>query len=340
VGSAPSPGALAEVHPLPGVMDPPAQTVRDAIEELVGVACRVSTGWRYDLVGVDADQARAIAERLLANPVVSGVHDEPFHPDRLPTGHAYSFSLRHIPIRDLDDAALEKLSRDAHLFLDLHEMRAIRDEYRTLEREPTDIELETLAQTWSEHCVHKTLKATINYTSNDPSDPVKRPGRPGHEAHPDGSVIIRNLLKSTVAAATHELIAEGVDWTLSVFVDNAGIIKFDEHNAVCVKVETHNHPSAIEPYGGAATGIGGCIRDIMGTGLAAKPIANTDVFCVAMPDSKPQDVPDGCIHPKRTLERVIDGVRDYGNRMGIPTVNGCVDFDARYVGNPLVFCGS
>jgi phosphoribosylformylglycinamidine synthase II len=337
-GAAGPVGVSVEVHPLAGVMDPPAQTVRDAIEELTGVDCRVSTGWRYDLEGVTAEQAKVVAERLLANPVVTGVHTAPFHPERLPTGHAYELNLRHIAIRDLDDAALEKLSRDAHLFLDLNEMRAIRDEYRTLGREPTDIELETLAQTWSEHCVHKTLKATINYTSDDPNDPVKRPGRPGHEAHDDGSVTIHNLLKSSVAAATFELIDEGIDWTLSVFVDNAGVIAFDDTHAVCVKVETHNHPSAIEPYGGAATGIGGCIRDVIGTGLAAKPIANTDVFCVATPDTK--TVPAGCLHPRRILGEVVAGVRDYGNRMGIPTVNGAVWFDDRHIGNPLVFAGS
>lgn len=338
VGASEPSGVSVEVHPLPGVMDPPAQTVRDAIQELVGVDCRVTTGWRYDLEGVTPDQAKAIAERLLANPVVSGVHTQPFHPERLPTGHAYEFKLGHFVIRDLDDAGLEKLSRDAHLFLDLNEMRTIRDEYNTLGREPTDIELETLAQTWSEHCVHKTLKATINYKSDDPNDPVKRPGRPGHVANPDGSVTINNLLKSSVAAATFELIDEGIDWTLSVFVDNAGIVHFDDDHAVCIKVETHNHPSAIEPYGGAATGIGGCIRDIIGTGLAAKPIANTDVFCVAHPDTV--DVPAGCLHPKRILNEVVAGVRDYGNRMGIPTVNGAVWFDDRHIGNPLVFAGS
>src|SRR6185295_14358009 len=118
----------------------------------------------------------------------------------------------------------------------------------------------------------------------DPSDPINWAGRPGHDINPDGSITIHNLLKSTVAAATHELIADGLDWTLSVFVDNAGVIAFDDDYAVCVKVETHNHPSAIEPYGGAATGIGGCIRDIIGTGLGARPIASTDVFCVAMPE--------------------------------------------------------
>jgi phosphoribosylformylglycinamidine synthase len=162
-------------------------------------------------------------------------------------------------------------------------------------------------------------------------------GRPGHEINSDGSVTIHNLLKSTIAAATHELMADGIDWCLSVFVDNAGVIAFDDQHAVCFKCETHNHPSAIEPYGGAATGIGGCIRDVIGTGLAAKPIAATDVFCVANPDLK--DAPAGCLPPRRVLSQVVAGVRDYGNRMGIPTLNGAVWFDDRYVGNPLVFCG-
>ena len=124
---------------------------------------------------------------------------------------------------------------------------------------------------------------------------------------------------------------------LSVFKDNAGVVVFDETDAICFKVETHNHPSAIEPYGGSATGAGGVIRDILGTGLAAKPVANTDVFCVAYPNR--ETLPRGVIHPKRILQQVVAGVRDYGNRMGIPTVNGAVYFDDRYLGNPLVFCG-
>ncbi|MEQ8769580.1 MAG: phosphoribosylformylglycinamidine synthase subunit PurS [Phycisphaerales bacterium] len=395
LGASPAPGdaCVIEVHPLPGVMDPAAASVADAIATLTDHRPRVSTGWRYELEGVSADDAKRLAERLLANPVVQAVHTDAFHPDALPEGHETEFRVTRVGIRDLDDAGLEKLSRDGHLFLSLDEMRAIRDEYRTLGREPTDIELETLAQTWSEHCVHKTLKSTITYRSDDPDDPVKRAGRPGHTIHADGSVTIKNLLKSTVAAATHELIADGIDWTLSVFVDNAGIIAFDDDHAVCVKVETHNHPSAIEPYGGAATGIGGCIRDVIGTGLAAKPIASTDVFCVAPPDAfttgdasasslspageragvrgaqvppsplggegrgegssdstlspsgrgqgegSSAPLPAGCLHPKRILNQVVAGVRDYGNRMGIPTVNGAVWFDDRYVGNPLVYCG-
>jgi len=365
--------ASVEVHPLPGVMDPAAQSVRDATADLLGLdpaGVRVSTGWRYDLTGPDAPKAVEIARRLLANPVVNAIHAEAFFPEQLPVGRAAEFRVTHIPLRALDDDALEKLSREAHLFLSLDEMRAIRDEYRRLEREPTDIELETLAQTWSEHCVHKTLKSRIRYRHggtearrDEGADLIDWEGRPGHTVHEDGSVEIDNLLKRTVAAATFELIEDGVDWTLSVFKDNAGIIAFDDDHAVCIKVETHNHPSAIEPYGGAATGIGGCIRDVIGTGLAAKPIANTDVFCVAYPahftaegaehaerapgsnsatsahSAVPQRLPAGCLPPRRILSEVVAGVRDYGNRMGIPTLNGAVYFDDRYVGNPLVFCG-
>ena len=145
-----------------------------------------------------------------------------------------------------------------------------------------------------------------------------------------------NLLKDTIAAATRTL---NKPWCLSVFVDNAGIIDFADGYGVAFKVETHNHPSAIEPYGGAATGIGGVIRDIVGCGLAAKPIANTDVFCFAMPDLPLEKIPRGILHPRRVAKGVVAGVRDYGNRMGIPTVNGAVYFDPRYLGNPLVYCG-
>jgi phosphoribosylformylglycinamidine synthase II len=385
--------ALIEIHPLPGVMDPDAEAVEEAIRTMLGVEVTVRTGRRYDLHGVDAVAARAIAERTFANPVIHDIHHGAYHPDAFPAGAARDFDVRDVPILEMDDAALERLSRDAHLFLSLDEMRAIRDEFRTLGRNPREIELETLAQTWSEHCVHKTLKATIRYRENIGVDDAQSPrirvlGRPGHEVHDDGSVTIQNLLKSTIAAATHELISDGADWCLSVFEDNAGIIAFDDELAVCFKVETHNHPSAIEPYGGAATGIGGVIRDIIGTGLAAKPIAATDVFCVAYPDrwrrtdittedtedterkvgngdasparsvsddhspepgrQSPESssvpfvmnpLPAGCLHPRRILMQVVAGVRDYGNRMGIPTLNGAVWFDDDYVGNPLVYCG-
>ncbi|MFO0861473.1 MAG: AIR synthase-related protein [Phycisphaerales bacterium] len=346
--------ALVEIHPLPGVMDPAAQSVQEAATELLGasVQVNVSTGTRFDLHGLPAPKrdefADLLARRLLFNPAIQASHRTPLLPRELPKGHTYTPRLARIAILDLNDEQLQKMSRESHLFLSLDEMRAVRDEYRTLGRDPTDIELETIAQTWSEHCVHKTLKSRIKYRSDggverergkEAGDPLRFEGRQGHIVHQDGSVTIDNLLKSTVAAATHELIADGIDWTLSVFKDNSGVVAFDENYGVCIKVETHNHPSAIEPYGGSATGIGGCIRDVIGTGLGAKPIASTDVFCVAFPDQQADALPPGCLHPKRTLTEVVRGIRDYGNRMGIPTVSGAVAFDNRFVGNPLVFAG-
>ncbi len=346
IGAAPMQAeALVEIHPLPGVMDPDAEAIESAIHALLGIDVQVRTGRRYDMHAVDNETAELVAKRCLANPVVHAIHTEPYHPQAFPVGSPCELRIVTVPLDEMDDESLQKLSREGHLFLSLEEMKAIQAEYRRLGRAPREIELETLAQTWSEHCVHKTLKATIRYTDetvDDEANPrIAMRGRPGHEVNADGSVTIHNLLKSTIVAATNELMADGVDWCLSVFVDNAGIIAFDEKHAVCFKVETHNHPSAIEPYGGAATGIGGCIRDVIGTGLAAKPIAATDIFCVGFPDhwSKDGQLPVGCLPPRRILTEIVAGIRDYGNRMGIPTLNGAVWFDDDYVGNPLVYCG-
>ena len=156
---------------------------------------------------------------------------------------------------------------------------------------------------------------------------------PGHQV----TRTFDNLLKETVMKVTKEL---KKPWCVSVFKDNSGVIKFDSKYNVCFKVETHNHPSALEPYGGAGTGTGGVIRDPLGTGRGAKPILNTDVFCFGPPDYPHEKLPKGVLHPKRIMKGVVSGVRDYGNRMGIPTANGAVLFDERYVGNPLVFCGN
>ena len=339
--------AIVEVHPLPGVMDPAAESVRDAARALLGDEVEVQTGARFDFFGVAQAGARKIVEQHAANPVIQAIFEEPHHPREFPHTRECPLVIREVVIRQLAAADLERMSRDAHLFLSSEEMQAIQTEYRRLGRDPREIELETIAQTWSEHCVHKTLKSTIRYSGEQ----CGTHGRPGHRANSDGSVTIHNLLKSTVAAATHELMGKNsmmagpgvdvsappIDWCLSVFVDNSGVIAFDDQNAVCFKVETHNHPSAIEPYGGAATGIGGCIRDIIGTGQGAKPIASTDVFCVAHGDLAV--VPRGCLAPRRVLTQVVAGIRDYGNRMGIPTLNGAVWFDDRYVGNPLVYAG-
>jgi phosphoribosylformylglycinamidine synthase len=333
-------GSRIEIHLKPGVMDPVAASTEMAIRDMGLPVREVRTGRAYLIDGrVAKDELEHIAGRILANGVIESVHFDAYVPTEFQRGHDYAFKLRHVAIRNLSEPELQKLSRDGHLFLSLDEMRAIQDYFRRQEREPTDAELETIAQTWSEHCVHKTLKSAVDVEVKDAGGKTV------------GTRHYGNLIRDTIFASTMELMKRprdaGGDFCLSVFKDNAGVVAFDEADAVCFKVETHNHPSAIEPYGGSATGAGGVIRDILGTGLAAKPIANTDVFCVAYPAVKteagdrydPPALPKGVIHPRRVLQQVVAGVRDYGNRMGIPTVNGAVYFDNRYLGNPLVFCG-
>jgi phosphoribosylformylglycinamidine synthase II len=326
-------GSRIEVHLKPGVMDPVAASAEMVLRDRGIPVRQIRTGKAFLLEKqLDRPTLERLAQRVLANGVIESVHFEAFLPNELPTGHEHAFELRHVAIRELTEAQLRKLSREGHLFLSLGEMKAVQDYFRAQQREPSDIELETIAQTWSEHCVHKTLKSAVDVEEIDAAGNTVRRRRYG------------NLIKETIFASTKELMEKAArrntaPFCLSVFKDNAGVIVFDDDDAVCMKVETHNHPSAIEPYGGSATGIGGCIRDIMGTGLSARPLASTDIFCVAYPDMPAESLPRGVIHPKRTLQQVVAGVRDYGNRMGIPTVNGAVYFDERYVGNPLVFCG-
>ena len=298
----------------PGVMDPVEGSAVKATADLGVRLARVRIGRRYDVRGGgDNGRLREAAARALANEAIEEVTVGERSFSRIDLGSPYTFKLVHVPILQASDDELMKRSREMSLHFTLREVHAVRDYFRKEGREPTDVELETLAQTWSEHCKHKTLTGEIRY----------------------GKETISNLLNSTIAKATRELARP---WCVSVFKDNAGIIEFDEKHNVCFKVETHNHPSAIEPYGGSNTGLGGVIRDILGCGLGARPVCSTDVFCVGLPDAK--EIPPGTIHPRRLLKSVVSGVRDYGNRMGIPTVNGAVFFDERYTGNPLVYCGT
>ena len=323
---APSPGDRS-IHRVlamrrPGVMDPVAVTVERTIERTDlarlpdGSAPRVLTFRAWELEGrASADELAELGSKLFANDVIDEVFvdDEALHFE-LPSSEARTESPL-VPLRTVDDAELERISREGLLSLTLVEMRAIQAHYRGLDREPTACELETLAQTWSEHCKHKTFAGDIDF---------------------DGERI-ENLFKTTIVAATREL---DRPWCVSVFHDNAGIVEFTPGWHVCFKVETHNHPSAIDPYGGAGTGIGGVIRDILGVGLGARPIAGTDAFFVGPLDLPREELPKGCMHPRRILRGVVDGVRDYGNRMGIPTVNGGVWSHPDYVGNPLVYAGT
>jgi phosphoribosylformylglycinamidine synthase II len=311
---APAGARLVEVAYNPGVMDPVEDSIKKGIRDLgINTISAVRTAKKYLLWGdVSDDTLKSICDKLLVNSVVQHIvaHKEAV---ALPS-ITYKFKLEKIDIASMDDNALMELSK-GRFWLNLKEMRIIQNHFKKLGRQPTDVELETLAQTWSEHCIHKTFKAKITL----------------------GKKVIDNLMKSTVMKVTQEL---NKPWCLSVFKDNAGVIDFDGRYAVCFKVETHNHPSAVEPYGGAATGIGGVIRDPLGTGLGAKPIMNTDVFCFGPPDYPYDKLPKGVLHPRRIFKGVRAGVADYGNRMGIPTSNGSIFFDERYVGNPLVYCGT
>lgn len=318
-------GLLRTVLFKPGVTDNVALSTQKALADVGCPATAVGTARRYwfndDVAAADLQR---VQQRLLANDAIERIIAGPLHMDSIALGSEYRFQLTIVPIRGMDDAALMTLSKQGQLYLSLAEMQTIRQYFAGLDRDPTDIELESVAQTWSEHCSHKTLKGRIRY----------------RDEH--GERQFENMLKETVFGATvairEKLGAD--DWCVSVFQDNAGIVKFDETQNVCFKVETHNHPSAIEPYGGANTGIGGVIRDPLGTGMGARPILNTDVFCFAPPDTPVESLPPGVLHPKMVAKGVVSGVRDYGNRMGIPTVNGAVFFDERYLGNPLVYCGT
>ncbi len=302
-----------------GVTNPEAQSANIALRGVGLNVEEVQTARTY-AVWTRASTAKvlAAARRALGNDVIEDVVPGRIEDYRFPSPKPARAKRRTVKLRGLAGPALEMLSAKMGLSLTRLEMETIQAHFKQLRREPTDVELETLAQTWSEHCKHKTLAGAVRMRDED------------------GERRYENLLKQTVFEATKRL---NKPWCWSVFVDNAGVIDFDGEDGVCMKVETHNHPSAIEPYGGAGTGIGGVIRDILGTGLGARPVANTDIFCFGDPSLDNADVPKGAMHPLRLLKGVVSGVRDYGNRMGIPTVNGAILFDPRYVGNPVVYAG-
>jgi phosphoribosylformylglycinamidine synthase len=237
--------------------------------------------------------------------------------------HTQRAAYRTFSIRVLDAEQLLELSKKMKLGLSKEDMLAVQKIFREEGRDATDVELEVIAQTWSEHCKHRIFNAHIQYDNNGTSETVD------------------SLFKTYIRQVTEKIMAAKPGFVLSAFEDNAGFVTLDDHTAVCLKVETHNHPSAIEPYAGANTGLGGVIRDILGAGKGAKPIASLDVFCFGAPDTKPEQIKaKDVIHPLGVMRGVVRGVRDYGNRMGIPTVNGAIQFDETFIYNPLVFCGT
>ena len=233
-------------------------------------------------------------------------------------------TYRHIEIRDLDPDGLVKLSEDMKLSLSREDMLVIQSYYAAdMRREPTDVELEVIAQTWSEHCKHRIFGARIEHSCDGKEE------------------VVESLFKTYIRDVTNEIRERKPGFVLAAFDDNAGFVKLDDERAICLKLETHNHPSAIEPYAGANTGLGGVIRDILGAGKGAKPIASLDIFCFGSPDTPADQIhPGDAIHPLGIMRGVVRGVRDYGNRMGIPTTGGAIQFDDSYIYNPLVFCGT
>ena len=344
---------IVEVAFRPGVTDNEGRTARDTAAlflRLPKEGRSVYTAVQYRILSEPGNAlARQDVERLardlLCNELIQRFavksreewQVKPGFPARAArvTGAA-SDEVRAIPLAQMDDDALTAFSRENTLALNLEEMRAIKIHYAQpglrgeragcgLPADPTDAEMEMLAQTWSEHCKHKIFAARIAYENLETG--VKEE--------------INSLYASCIQDATakiRERLGER-DFCRSVFKDNAGVIAFNDELDACIKVETHNSPSALDPYGGALTGIVGVNRDPMGTGLGAELVCNTNVFCFASPFHEAA-LPPRLLHPRRVLEGVREGVEHGGNKSGIPTVNGSLVFDERFLGKPLVFCGT
>lgn len=336
---------LIEVGYKPGVTDNVGRTTVEGVEDILNIKFKegqtVHTSRLYLIKGdISTAQAERICTGLLANPLIE---DFKVWSEKEWQEHKGERGLNwRQPVAEggrvaevnlnVSDEELVRISEEGVLSLSLAEMQKIRSYYQGpsvlgerrkvgLGANPTDAELEMIAQTWSEHCKHKTFTGSIEYTCEGRTE------------------LIDSLLDSYIKKATHE-IGRSKDWLVSVFVDNAGIISFDDNYNLVFKVETHNHPSALDPYGGAVTGIVGVNRDPMGTGLGANLIFNTDIFCFGPPDFPYEKLPPTVLHPKRIFRGVRKGVEDGGNKIGIPTINGAVLFDESYVYNPLVYCGT
>ena len=333
--ASPFPGMVIEVGFKPGVTDNIGRSATIGIKDTLSKEVKnVYSSTQYLIYGaLDEEIAESIAKDLLANAlierwsIVPGASFEGIEasaPEVILTQEPKAIEVK---LDSLSDEELLALSEKGTLALNLEEMKAIQKYFlekgeqrqqKGLPANPMDIELECLAQTWSEHCKHKIFNALIDYEEDGKQEQVD------------------SIFKTYIKGSTEAI---GKDYLVSVFKDNAGIISFTEDHNLVMKVETHNSPTALDPYGGALTGIVGCNRDPAGTGLGCKLIFNTDVFCFASPFYD-GEIPPRLFHPKRVLKGVHKGIIDGGNQSGIPTVNGSLYFDERFLGKPLVFCGT
>jgi phosphoribosylformylglycinamidine synthase II len=337
---------LVEIAYRPGVTDPVAMTARQALHnwrpDAVTPETRVRSARQY--LFACRDLASREQERIfssLYNPLVeteliltraewdAGRRPPAAYPDAVAGSEV---TAREFELDPLDDQALVAFSREKLLALSLEEMRAVREHFADqsflaarsqagLSGRITDVEIEMIAQTWSEHCKHKIFNAEIDYREEGRAEKIVS--------------VFKTFVKKTT-----DLVGRRKKYLLSVFEDDSGVIRFDRRHALCFKVETHNSPSALDPYGGAITGIVGVNRDILATGRMATPIFNTNVLCFADPATPEGAVPAGLLHPRRVMEGVHRGIIDGGNQSGIPVVAGAFLFDPDYLGKPLVFCGT
>ncbi|AFG36197.1 phosphoribosylformylglycinamidine synthase subunit PurL [Spirochaeta africana] len=348
IGGFPADGSLIlEVGLKPGVTDTTGITAAQSLQLHGAVDPVVQTAVQYRIPAdsVSGDQLAAVVA-YLHNPLIQNARvaatdgDAAKLPQTIePVPAADVPPVERVQLEGLDEQQLLALSRQRLLALSVPEMQAIQEHFADaavkqdrvtagIGAEATDVELEMLAQTWSEHCKHKIFAADVQY----------------HDTVTGESSTIHGLFKSCIAAVTRRIAdrhaAEGRDFLRSVFTDNAGVIAFNDDYDVCIKAETHNSPSALDPYGGAITGIVGVNRDILGTGMGARPILNTNVLCFGYPDTPDERVPQGLMHPNRVMHGVHHGIVDGGNQSGIPVVGGAFLFDNSYLGKPLVFCGT
>lgn len=339
---------LCDVSFKPGVTDNSAQAVHEAfklIPDLKKYILNVASGECYFLQSAHTlsdSEFEKIAFEKLANQLLQKItlHRKEAIASNVrminPKMTEFIASSHEPTLIDLDqdEFSLLKLNTENCWALSLDEIYFVRDYFKSLKRNPTDVEMEIIAQSWSEHCKHKIFASHIEYSEGELPSHMKKLG----------SFEVDSLFKTFIRGATEKIKTDrDLNWLVSIFHDNAGIVRFDKNIDVCIKVETHNSPSALDPYGGALTGILGVNRDILGCGQGAKPIANTNVFCLSE-DSffKDHDIQ---IHPRlknpdRIAEGVHLGVQDGGNKSGIPTVNGAFVYDHDFVGKPLVFCGT
>ena len=296
-----------------GVTDSPSHQLQ-RISSRLGLGIEdVTTAKRFEISGtLSSDELELLVRKLLANPVIEYWSiDSPITPVVLAGSATTLTSVQWVPLAlDASDEQLQKLNVERGLALDIEEMRAVREHYLGLGAR--DIELEAIAQTWSEHCAHKTFRASITT---------------------DSGQVLQSLINQL--RTTTDTIA--APFVVSSFVGNAGVISFVEGTTIALKCETHNHPSAVEPFGGANTGVGGVIRDVLGA--SHLPIACTNILCFGPPDTPGSDLPDGVFHPRRIRAGVVAGIADYGNKIGLPTVAGAVLYDPGYTANPLVYAG-